>query len=457
MRILSILLTGFVLVVPLVVPLGAQNPALKNELHAKETAAKQDPEALFQVAKWAEEKGLAADAKRLYQSVVKINPDHEGANTALGNVNVDGKWIPGKDSEAARKKAMEAEYKAKGMVEVTGVWVEKEEVADAKHGVFHHGGERVTKEEKLALLGGSVRHPVTRQLIDAKDLDKARDNQFPIGTENRWVDEKEADEFHADTARPWMLRSEFCTVIGSLPVKKMQEVALEADNGYKAVRDGFFKSDPTPANRPAILAAGTLDQFKEFGHTFGDEYSSHEAFMATERGLVKVPFQGQVRPAICYWDKERGMYVAREAAGFAYVHGLAADAGAEVPRWFQYGIAAFAGRFTNNYLAGFFGQQLQGKGGVMEIKSFISAFGINGEMEPSDIFKNVYQAGLLASFAARGGDAKVTEALQEVTAAFAAAKGRNVDKGIDKLHKQLLGKDSEVKAHLQKLIANMNK
>ena len=118
----------FVLAIPAV----AQSANLKQELRTKESAASKDADALFQVAKWANEKGLVADAKRLYQAVLKLKPDHQDANLAVGNQLVEGKWLAAKDAEVARKKAMAVEYAAKGFVEVAGVWVEKDNKCGVK-------------------------------------------------------------------------------------------------------------------------------------------------------------------------------------------------------------------------------------------------------------------------------------------------------------------------------------
>ena len=108
----TILRCFFVLLLALA-PAHAQSAAqLKTELKAKETSAKKDPEKLFETAQWAKEKALAVDAKRLFEAVLKVKPDHAGANEALGNQLVEGKWLAAKDADALRKKALAAEYAA---------------------------------------------------------------------------------------------------------------------------------------------------------------------------------------------------------------------------------------------------------------------------------------------------------------------------------------------------------
>jgi len=80
----------FVMLLALAPALAQSAAQLKSELKAKETAAKKDPEKLFETAKWAKEKALAVDAKRLFEAVLKVKPDHAGANEALGNQLIEG-------------------------------------------------------------------------------------------------------------------------------------------------------------------------------------------------------------------------------------------------------------------------------------------------------------------------------------------------------------------------------
>lgn len=447
-RTLCLVLAGLVLALPA----WSQSPAqLRAELRTKESAAGKDADKLLEVAKWAEERGLAAEAKRLLQAALRIDPNHEGANLAAGNVHYDGKWMPAKDAEALRKKAQEAEFKAKGLVEVDGVWVEKDKVADAKKGIFHHAGQKLTRLEMQALQAGKVRHPHTGEFIDPADLDKAQ-TMFQIGTEGRWASEQEADVYHRDLERPWVIRTAYCVLVTTLPMKVAQEARREIDLGYETVRPFLGGGDPNPAHRPVVIVAATEDQHRDLGNQMGDEGSSYGAFLGTGERPFTVSFLGDVIPAVCHWHKDWGPYYARHAAGLAYCNSMCLDAGAEVPRWFLQSFGSYASRFTNPYLAGYFGEQHVQKGGVKTLKSWFNGFAINGEMEAKDIDANIYQAGLMLSFATQGGDAKVTEAMLEVTAEFTAGKGKAVAKAIEKLQKLLVDREDAIKGHLQKLV-----
>lgn len=444
-------LACFVSSMLLAFPIAAQSPAqLKTELRTKESAAKQDPDALFAVGKWADEKGLAAEAKRIYQAVLKIKPDHEGANKAVGNELAGGKWMPAKDAAAAKKSAADAENTAKGLVEVNGVWVDKDHAADAKKGIYHHNGELVTKDEKLAFLAGRVRHPSTGMMIDAADLEKAQKGQFPIAG-GKWVDIKEADDFHRD--HPWFVRTDHCFLLSTLPWKNLTEAKQYIDEGYRTVKPLLGNNDPPPALRPIVLVAATRDEFAKFGAAVGDAASSYGAFLGVPERLFKVEGRGEVRLAVALWDKDWGPYYARHAGALAFAGVLCSDAGAELPAWMLQGLGALASRFANRGNSSHFAGQHISKGGVKDLKSWFNSFDISGDMEPTAIDFNIFQAGLLLSYAKDGKDPKVLEAMMEVTNNLVAGKGKSVEKSADKLQKLLLTKENEIRAYLQAVAA----
>lgn len=434
-------------------PLIAQSSAqLKKELRTKEQAAKKDPDALFEAGKWAQAKSLDADAKRLFEKVLKIAPDHAGANEALGYELVEGKWIPAKEAEKARLKAKAAEFAAKGFVEVDGVWVEPDQVDDAKRGVFHHDGEPVTRQEKVAFLQGMVRHPETGLLIDAKFLEQAKNGYFPIGDDNRWVDLAEADKYHSDLGRPWIIRYSHGHLVSSLPLKKLQELKPLADQGHEKVATLFGGRVVSPALRPVVIVAKTEADYRTYGTELGDGTDAAGSFLMRTEARFKVPFQGEVRAAVCDNHKDWGPRYVRHSAAMAYANAIAEEDGIQLPLWFVEGVGSYTSRFDNDSDAGWFGKQHVAKGGVGNLKAFFAGYAISGEMESKDIAYNIFQSGLLLSFATRGGDQEVTAAMEAVTAAL-SGKGKGADKAIEKLEKKLIGAQDGVTAHLQGLVA----
>jgi hypothetical protein len=435
-------------------PVFAQSTAeLKKELRNIERTAAKDPEALFEAGKWAAEKSLDADAKRLFEKVLKAAPEHVGANEALGNELFDGKWLPAKEAEKLRQKAMAAEYAAKGFKEVDGVWVEPDQVDDAKRGVFHHDGESVTKEQKLALMNGMVRHPETGRLIAAEFLEKAQNGYYPI-SDDRWVDRAEADKYHSELSRPWIVRSHYATLTSTLPLEKLLELKIHADQGQEKVAPLFGGRVVTPAKRPVVIIAKTEAEYKNYGNAFGDGTDVSGSFLMSADGeRASVPLQGEVRAAICHNEKDWGPRWIRHAAAIGYVNAIAEEEGADLPLWFVHGVGSLSSRFDNDSDAGWFGKQTMARGGVGSVKAFFNGFAINGEMENTAVAQNVFVAGLMLSFATRGGNADVTESMVELTDALSGKSRGNIVKLIDKLEKKLIKAEDGITAHLKELIA----
>lgn len=446
-------LRSLLVLVACATPLFAQSPAkLKRELRSMENAAKKDPDALFAAGQWAADKDLAADAKRIFQAVLKIAPEHEGANQALGNELVDGKWVSAKDAEELRRKAMVAEYEGKGWTQVSGIWVAPEHAEDAKKGIFHHDGEVLTKNEMEAIQQkGMVRHPVTGQLIERRYLDKAEKRYFQTGVA-RWVDEKEANQFHSDLEHPWIVRSKHCLLLSTLPIDKIEPLREQADAGVERVRSLFGDTALPPARRPVIWIAATESEYRDLGNALGDGTDACGAALIREEAKFELA-HGEVRGAICNNHKDWGERYLRHAAAISYVHALADAQGITLPLWFLHGVGAYTSRFHVERDAAWFGKLHQQKGGVRGLRSFFSAYTISGDMESTQIDYNIYGAGLLFSFANTGLDEGVNQALKEVVDLLTGATTGKADKAFAKLEAAFTAAEPKIAEHLQEWVA----
>lgn len=440
----------------LLAPAFAQNAAqIKQELKSKETAAKQDPEALFEAGRWAAEKGLAAEAKRIYQAVLKLKADHEGANLALGNALFEGKWLPAKEAEALRRKAEAAQYSAQGLVEVQGVWVEKEFVDDAKRGIYHHEQQLVTKEEKVLLMRGWIRHPDTGELIDSKFKDKAEQHLFPIGSDGRWVDQKEADKFHSDGQRPWIVRSHYCTLVSNLPLEQIDPLRLEADKAVERVREAFGDLVLKPIHRPVVLIADTSQRYQELGRIFSDGTDAAGAFLARDRqdAQIQIPMLGSVRPAVTLSEGQHTPYYVRHATAMAWLSGAAEISGADLPLWLVEAAGSLARYFVNDSDAGWYGKQQLKRGGVKNLKGFFVGFHIDGAMEQAEMLSNLYMAGLVVSYAtSKQSDPAAAAAWKAVKEALGApGAASKVGPAIDKFVAAMVPLEEKLAEHLAEL------
>jgi len=427
---------------------GKQDAALKKELRTKETAAKQDPEKLCDVAAWAVEKGLAADGKRLYEAVVKLSPDHARARAALGHVQVDGTWLPKAEAEAAQSKAIAAAMQAKGLVEVDQVWVKPEHATDGKRGVFHHDGERVSRDDYLLLQGGKVRHPATGELIAATDLEQAKAGKFPLDG-SQWGDEAAADAFHAK-GRPWVVRASFATVVSHLPLAKVREMATQIDSAWVRIAPVFGTTEPLPAHRPLVVIAATEAEYAKLGEQAGDEASSTSAFLALPN--ASVPGQPLVRPGICDGTGALGVYSARHAAGLAIAHSIGRDLGFDLPSWLLHGVGSLTSRLHVPSDAGHYARQDLEAGGVTDPKQMCKSFSLAGD--PAARRHAQFQVGLMLDFALQGRD----DAAKAASNAFADACKHGdkaaAQKALAALEEALAAAQAKLVAYQQELARN---
>ena len=103
---------------------------LDKRLKEKIEAAGEDPNALWDVARWCRDIGLDGKAKELAERVIELDPDHTSAREFLGYIKKEGKWV--KEDEW---------YRAHGWVREGGRWVSPEEIRRREE-------ERRRKEER---------------------------------------------------------------------------------------------------------------------------------------------------------------------------------------------------------------------------------------------------------------------------------------------------------------------
>ena len=66
----------------------------------------------LQLAKWAVNQELGAQARAAFGNVLSVDPSNADANRALGRVQLDGRWVSEEDS-----------YRARGYVRFEGEWI----------------------------------------------------------------------------------------------------------------------------------------------------------------------------------------------------------------------------------------------------------------------------------------------------------------------------------------------
>ncbi|MDP6386635.1 MAG: hypothetical protein QGI93_10625 [Planctomycetota bacterium] len=84
----------------------------------------------FVLGQWAAKKQLRADMRRAMKKVVSFEPDHAGANKALGLVPYNGRWVKPEERERLKAKDHSEDMRQRGLVQHEGEWVT---LAEKKH------------------------------------------------------------------------------------------------------------------------------------------------------------------------------------------------------------------------------------------------------------------------------------------------------------------------------------
>lgn len=106
-----------------------------------------DAQAWVALGDWAAEAGIGTQAREAYQRALSASPNDPRANTALGNVQVDGRWVSEEDG-----------YRAKGYVRYEGEWITpaeheailRQRAADVEEERTRASQERVQEAEARA-------------------------------------------------------------------------------------------------------------------------------------------------------------------------------------------------------------------------------------------------------------------------------------------------------------------
>ena len=88
-----------------------ESPLQKYEMRAGRMAAG-DVEGWLALGQWASDQGLSSQAREAYNRAKSAAPGDPRVNQALGNVQVDGRWVSQDDA-----------YRAQGFVQFEGDWI----------------------------------------------------------------------------------------------------------------------------------------------------------------------------------------------------------------------------------------------------------------------------------------------------------------------------------------------
>jgi hypothetical protein len=105
-----------------------------------------DAKAWVALGDWASEAGLGTQAREAYQRALSVSPGDHRANTALGNVQIDGRWVSEDDG-----------YRARGYVRFENEWI-----TAAEHGAILRERAAEAEQERARANEARVQEAETR-------------------------------------------------------------------------------------------------------------------------------------------------------------------------------------------------------------------------------------------------------------------------------------------------------
>jgi hypothetical protein len=124
----------------------------RETFEARFAAAKSAAE-FFEAGNYAEGEKLKSLATKAWKRALELEPQHEGAHKALGNVLYKGTWMTPAERDQRARADEEAEMLAKGFVRFGERWVTPEEKSKLEQGLVLRDGRWMTVAESKRLDG----------------------------------------------------------------------------------------------------------------------------------------------------------------------------------------------------------------------------------------------------------------------------------------------------------------
>jgi hypothetical protein len=440
---LAALLAGAGTATTMAAPVPAFRQDAKAQLEEKLKAIDQkDANALFGVAKWADENGLKTDAKRLARQVIKIDKDHAEARAMLGYEKYEGKWLTSREIERAKAKKEEAEKEAQGFKKWKNEWVPKEDYDNYEKGLVpvtvNNEKKWVTPVEKERIDKGMTL--VDGQWVTPEEKEHLAKGEFKIG--DKWVTEDQANTVHAEWTNPWELEGQYCALTTTCKRAFAKEAVRHADLTIKQVYSLLGVEIPKDPPKIAVYMVKDLADYNTLGSS--QSLDAREATMSSNWSTFVLPDQNTNRAiGVTMYEvldekNEKGnndfsLGHVRHAAAAATLKNM--SFAEEPPPWFSIGVATYVERYWHpvfqterdlKLLAGWSARSLNGEGGLLPLKNFFDPFSVTRQ--------TILQSGLIISYLVRGSpSAAVADQWKKCQAGFAAPKQKDLLKAFIKL------------------------
>ncbi|MCE9594656.1 MAG: tetratricopeptide repeat protein [Planctomycetes bacterium] len=123
------------------------------EVFKEREAAAKTADDFYELGAWAETQKLKSFAKDAYKKAVALDPNHAGANTALGFVKYKDVWLTPDEKSKRAAADEEAEKLAAGFARYEGRWVTADEKSKLDQGLVLWSGRWMPKADALRAQG----------------------------------------------------------------------------------------------------------------------------------------------------------------------------------------------------------------------------------------------------------------------------------------------------------------
>jgi poly(3-hydroxybutyrate) depolymerase len=455
------------------------------EFAGRLAAAGEDPDLLWQLARWCWENERVPAGTRTLEKLLRIDPEHAEARKALGHVRGFERWFPSQDAlDRFAVSQDEAVARSRGYVQQRSMWINPGDRTPFSKGLTKDTftGQWLGLDETKRLAGGWARQ-------DLDWIEPTEAGQVDLGlwrVDGEWLELADAERRHASVERMW-----------SIPGPEIQlhttverNVAARAAGHMQRALDDLrkvFGVEPTLPLDVALLHDEEQYDLFAFGAPDGRRRPTHAARLHTVHMAFfaeswfgnldgKPIFRGM---GVGYWDAHvpdgdaYGVHSARLATGLSYVEAIdpspkavrkvaraeptaeyleAYRAEKRLPEWLRRGGAVYAERYFEDATVGEGGDRwwarrwslanLRERGGLRPLGEVLSL-----QLDPEkrdDSLKLLIESGLLVAFAVDGGCAPVAQAHAELRRVL--AEGSSPTKAVAALEEALRANEDALRA-----------
>lgn len=433
--------------------------AVDEEFDRRLEAAGEDVQALWELVVWCDDTDREKSVGRVLRTIVRLQPDHRRARRRLGHVLHEGRWFTTqKKLEAHLQGLAAARAREQGLVSYRGEWVSPRDLPFLKRGLLRGPlGRWITPAEQRKLESGWQLQDL--EWIPPSDVPRVEQGLWKC--DDRWLTAAEADRWHGDLPRSWVVPSPHLTVWSTCRRATILGAIEAMESGYRELGRlyGSAPAEPLPVvllRRAQELKALCFEGIDGFPPADGRQLTVQIRSVFAESRLVAEKRRKKwLGSGTAFWDTrtdagdQRGLHNARMAMGLSFADAMDPSAKAVAkadrkgiyegfvqdfygekrhPAWFRWGAACYASRYyedsvsrggdpwwTRRWSVG----EIERLGGMTFLRP---AFELDPAQAGSDCHRLVLTCGLLVAFVLDGGCAPVEAVHGELQAALRAAR-----------------------------------